>query len=982
MAIYSYFKSFLSTARSRLIAERWVGITAAFAISIFLLILAVGFGINEINSGRIGQFQTQESTTSTTPEQVLGQMALSPHRDLLATKGSKNFFWILIDLNASDARGRSIELDSRHLVEATCFDAVEFVQLGKMDRSSQSGRLKLFRSGVLLESVSNLDRLLCKLRFQGPARLEVRLWEAFDTRQANARFHANANLLDGAALSLAIFSIVVAAFSGLSTYLIFGAWLVVNFRVAALSLGTDYWLFGEALDFSLIVWSRKFCLAGNSFLSMLLLVSMFKRELSILKLGAIAKCMIISATVLLLISFFIGYEQFLPLLWIQIGVCCLATFGVLTLVNLRQPSLTSALYSIGWGISAASVLAEVLGAVLGIRSLPWYLNSVAGAIGSSFLIATALGAKLREDRLTVTRSESKAVEALTKYQENYDKVPVGLFTLLPTGVIPQHNPAFAAMFGVLPNTSPTWDALIPDFPLSLLQPESDTHTEFSIKSAGQTRWFEVQTLRQNDIIEGTIAEITERKLGEQQLQYAAHFDQLTALHNRHFMIQHLDQMLTATDSPNTHIGALVMVDIERFHQVVTYFGHATGDNVLCAVRDRIRDKIPAETLLGRLSADTFVLIFDGATLSVARQITQRILDTIHGSPFATSDKSFNLRARAGVVELDTSMSSKDALTACDAAMQDAKVRGGGCLVAYADQDPAWLNHKAESDLMAQFSVHIPFERMEMFYQPIISLNNPEKSMGYEALIRLHGEDGRLVSPAHFIPALEKSGMMSQLDRWVVRDVFAFLERYPKHFEKLTYCSVNLSGASLNDERFLDEMLSLAAQHPHTVQKICFEITETVALADVQSTKRFVQSIKSLGARIALDDFGAGYSSFGYLSELNADFIKIDGKLVNGLMQGSTNFAVVKAISDLGRSLNMHVVAEWVENAEVLQILLSLGVTAGQGWALSKPMRADDIAQHSNGGSFIKDEAIRKVLKLETKAALIKTKPVTSASTAV
>ena len=905
--------------------------------------------------------------TTVSPEQAFDQLTDKATQDILPTRGSKNYFWLLINSERGDSIDSAIELDSRHLVQATCFETIGFTRIGKVDRSVHSGKLERFRAGALVQTAGIGGKLLCELKLQGPARLEVRHWQPSYASQANARFHANANLLDGAALSLAIFSIVVAAFSRLFTYLIFGAWLIVNFRVAAASLGTDYWLLGHSLDSSVLLSIRKFCLAANSFLSVLLMASMFKSELSTLGLGFITRLMISSGAGLLLVSFFVEYDQFLPLLWAQVGVCCAATLGVLIAVNLKQPSLTSALYSAGWVISALAAIAEVMGAVFGLRSLPWFLNSVIAAVGGTFLIATALGAKLREDRLTVTLSESRAKLALKKYQENYDKVPVGLFTLLPTGSISQHNPAFAKMFGVQPNASLTWDALIPDYPLARLNPDSDARAEFSINYNGQSRWFEVQTLRQNDIIEGTIAEITERKLGEQQLQYAAHYDQLTSLHNRHFMIKRLDQMLGSADGPNTHIGALVMVDIERFHQVVTYFGHSTGDDVLCAVRDRIRDKIPSEALLGRLSADTFVVIFDGATLPVARQITQRILDTIHSTPFATSDKSFNLRARAGVIELDTSMSSKDALSACDAAMQDAKVRGGGCLVAYADQDPAWLSHKAESDLMAQFSVHIPFERMEMFYQPIVSLNSPENSMGYEALIRLHGEDGRLVSPAHFIPALEKSGMMSQLDRWVVRDVFGFLERYPKHFDQLSYCSVNLSGASLNDERFLDEMLSLAAQHPRTVKKICFEITETIALADVQSTKRFVQNLKALGARIALDDFGAGYSSFGYLSELNADFIKIDGNLVNGLMQGSTNFAVVKAIADLGRSLNMYVVAEWVENAEVLQILINLGVTAGQGWALSKPMRADDIAQHIHGGSFIKDDAIRKVLKLETKS---------------
>ena len=846
-----------------------------------------------------------------------------------------------------------------------------------------SANVKSLNVGTVIELPlgSHPDRIIGFVTPQTNKPLTAFLWESSKLSDAEFAFERTGGILLGSLLFLSLFSGALALLYKDLPFLLLGGWLVAMLRLAAVNGGWDLIWFGLEFERETISVIMRLTMGAFGFLSAAIIGTLFYKTLSRAERVALNLTMV-TYSMFIALAPFSNQNYFVKFFWAFSGVALILTLAISAKQLIKFRSSISIWFFLAWSTIALGSVCDALFSMGMLDNRLNFINLQTSAIAAGFVMAIALANRMQSEKLERISAEKSANLALIKYQDNYDKVPVGLFTLLPTGEIPQHNPAFAVMFGVQPNTAPTWDALIPDYPLTSLNPNTDTHAEFSTKTADQTRWFEVQTLRQNNVIEGTIAEITERKLGEQQLQYAAHFDQLTALQNRHYMIQRLDQMLAFTDGPNTHIGALVMFDIERFHQVVTYFGHSTGDDVLCAVRDRIRDKTPDGTLLGRLSADTFILIFDGATLSVARQITQRILDTIHSSPFATSDKSFNLRVRAGVIELDTSMSSKDALSACDAAMEDAKLRGGGCLVAYADQDPAWLNHKAESDLMAQFAVHIPFERMEMFYQPIISLNNPDKSMGYEALIRLHGEDGRLVSPAHFIPALEKSGMMSQLDRWVVRDVFAFLERYPKHFEQLTYCSINLSGASLNDERFLDEMLSLAAQHPHTVQKICFEITETVALADVQSTKRFVQNIKALGARIALDDFGAGYSSFGYLSELNADFIKIDGNLVNGLMQSSTNFAVVKAIADLGRSLNMYVVAEWVENADVLQILLNLGVSAGQGWALGKPMRADDIAQHSDGGTFIKDEEIRKVLKLDTKAGSVKVKPTISAPIAV
>ena len=946
--------------------ESWLGTVASVAV--FLLLLLSIFLMGSDDDLPLAQipFKVYEAAEKITPEQAKETLRRQDLQELLSTKRSTNSFWVLLSNEQYKAPSSAVEFNSRHLVNGACFDAKTFENLGSVNRMSHLGQMEQFRSGFLLRSAKPWADVVCEFGFVGPAKLEMKIWSDSDLIRANRSFHARANLLDGAAISLTIFALIVSVVSRSYLYFIFAAWLIVSFRVAGLSLGTDYWWLGHALNGEVAVWSRKVALSLNSLLSMALLTNMFAREFFVLRLRAIAHAMVFSAASLFAVSFFIDYNSFLPLLWSQIGTCCLATLYVLFKINWYQPSATVRLYSVGWAISALAVIAEILCAALGVRSVPWFLNSVTGALGSSFLISIALAAKLRDSQLATIASENRAVEALIKYQETYDTVPVGLFTLCYNGSVSKYNPQFAAMFEIERNTFPRWNVLIPSLPVSRFNQTDEGFFEFSKNDGGGHRWFEIQTKRQGSNVEGTITEITERKLGEEQLAYAANFDQLTGLHNRHYMILHLDSLLAQGSGPTSPIAAMAMIDIQRFHQVVTYFGHATGDEILCKVRDRILSIVPSSTMVGRLSADTFVLIFKDSSLAAARDSIQAVLDNIHNTAFSSNEKSFNLSVRAGVIGLDTSMSSKDALTACDSAMQDAKARGGACLVAYVDQDPAWISHKAETDLMAQFSVRIPFERMQMLYQPIVSLANPAQSMGYEALIRLRAKDGCLISPAHFIPALEKNGMMSQLDRWVVRTVFEFLEAHPTHFEALTYCAVNLSGASLNDEHFLDEILKLAADHPRTVQKICFEITETVAIADIASTKRFVDNIKSLGARIALDDFGAGYSSFAYLAQLGADFLKIDGNLVKGLTVGTPNFAIVKAIADLGRSLNMKVVAEWVEDAATLEALLKIGVNAGQGWCLGMPMSAKAMATYTDGAAFIQNSSVRTLLGLDAR----------------
>jgi EAL domain-containing protein (putative c-di-GMP-specific phosphodiesterase class I) len=191
-----------------------------------------------------------------------------------------------------------------------------------------------------------------------------------------------------------------------------------------------------------------------------------------------------------------------------------------------------------------------------------------------------------------------------------------------------------------------------------------------------------------------------------------------------------------------------------------------------------------------------------------------------------------------------------------------------------------------------------------------------------------------------------------------------LESNPEHFERLTYASVNLSGASLNDSHFLQEIIELAIEHPQTASKICFEITETVALADIKSTRKFVENVKSLGAKIALDDFGAGHSSYGYITELGANYLKIDGALIKNITSSRANFAVVKSISDLAKSLGMKVIAEWIEDVETLQILQEIGVNSGQGWCLGKPVSGEAIVLARHGAEFIEDSAILDALSFK------------------
>ena len=294
-------------------------------VAAFFVLLIVTFsmfwaGTGSGKGGALGSFQAFEYSGLETPSELVKSLSGSLKRDLLPTGRSENPFGVLIELQSAGGTLKRVEFDSRHLFEAKCFDVDSLKPLGTANRDRQSGAFAIFRSGFVFNPEAGLAKIFCDLKFQGPARLEIKHWDAQDIANANLLFQSKANLLDGAALSLAIFSLVVAAFGRSYIYLIFAAWSLVNFRVAGMSLGTDFWWLGHAIQADSIIWTKKLLLAANSLLSILLLANMFRDETMRLKLGSLVRFMIISGMVLLGAAGFVSYRQFLPLLWGQSGL--------------------------------------------------------------------------------------------------------------------------------------------------------------------------------------------------------------------------------------------------------------------------------------------------------------------------------------------------------------------------------------------------------------------------------------------------------------------------------------------------------------------------------------------------------------------------------------------------------------------------------------------------------------------------------------
>ena len=308
------------------------------------------------------------------------------------------------------------------------------------------------------------------------------------------------------------------------------------------------------------------------------------------------------------------------------------------------------------------------------------------------------------------------------------------------------------------------------------------------------------------------------------------------------------------------------------------------------------------------------------------------------------------------------MSVTDALTAVDRACSEAKARGRNCVVRLDDQDTALRNHLEELRVVADLQQRVPTERYFLELQPIVALQAPTASLSYEVLIRMRGEGGSVIPPGKFIGAAERNGLMSQIDRWVLLNTLTWLDGNPEHRDRVTFATINISGASLNDTRFINDAFAMIADHPLAMPKLCFEITESVALHDLSSTRRFVDRVRAYGSKLALDDFGAGYTSFNYLKEIPADFIKIDGSFVKDINRNPANYAITRTIVDLTHELGMRSIAEWAETPDTIESLIDLGVDYGQGFGLARPMAPHAVVDAGSGGDLLLDASVLQLIQ--------------------
>ena len=431
-------------------------------------------------------------------------------------------------------------------------------------------------------------------------------------------------------------------------------------------------------------------------------------------------------------------------------------------------------------------------------------------------------------------------------------------------------------------------------------------------------------------------DVTEAHLLTQQLEYQATYDGLTGLVNRQTFDRRLEGALhKAKDKQQHHV--LCYIDLDQFKIVNDTVGHAAGDELLQQVSALLQSNIRSSDTLARLGGDEFGLLLENCPLNKGITIAEKMVADLRDYSFCWQDRRFKIGASIGVVAVNPeSESSVQLMSQADVACYAAKDGGRNRVHVYQTDSSHLSEQHAELMRVSDIRSALQEDRFCLYYQYITPLNSAGGlAPYYELLLRLKDERGKLVSPGAFIPAAERYNLMNEIDRWVIRtalveqqDLFAQLNQ--------GYIAINLSGTSLNDETLLAFVKEQFAQSRLVPERICFEITETAVIRNLSEALTFINAMRELGCKFALDDFGSGLSSFAYLKRFNVDFLKIDGNLVRDMTVDYTDQVMVSAINEIGHAMNISTIAEFVETEDDITLLKTLQVDYAQGFAISRP----------------------------------------------
>ena len=600
---------------------------------------------------------------------------------------------------------------------------------------------------------------------------------------------------------------------------------------------------------------------------------------------------------------------------------------------------------------------------LGRQWLPWlaFGSGALAALSLAALIAVQLNARRRAEMLAESRS-AEARESEERFRALNELLPTAvLLARAVDGRIVYANKVARELFGIDPHH--TGEVLLPALfhdPVLARQMRDARGGQLQVAEAGTRMraredgefWAAVatSTLQLANQLHwlAVVTDVSASHELTDRLSFLASHDPLTELFNRREFERRVRQRVDSLQKGAPQ-AALLYLDLDQFKLVNDTSGHVAGDQLLLALAGELSAALPEGALLARLGGDEFGILIDGCDVPAALQIADRLRQVIDGFSFDWEDRICTVTASIGIVEMQAheDIDFTELLVRADTACYLAKEHGRNRVHVFSATDMETTRWRGEMEWVPRLKSALATDRFRLFFQEIHPLRQETGSVHLELLLRLLDERGHLVLPGAFLPAAERFDLIAQIDRWVIA---AALKDFPRLHPRgpVGLCAINLSAHTLADASLVDFVKEQLASNRVEPARLCFEITETAAMAQLPNVVKLIEALRQHGCRFAIDDFGAGMSSFAYLKNLPVDYVKIDGSFIRDLESDPMSYSIVRAVTDIGHQSGKLVTAEFVSSARSVEMLRALGVDYVQGFGVHRPepIAADRSADRS------------------------------------
>lgn len=447
-----------------------------------------------------------------------------------------------------------------------------------------------------------------------------------------------------------------------------------------------------------------------------------------------------------------------------------------------------------------------------------------------------------------------------------------------------------------------------------------------------------------DSIAIILKDISELRILESRLRILETYDNLTRLPNRRAVESHIKVAITdARKHESKHVFCYIALDQYKYFTDIA--GHAAGDELIKQLANELRSMMRPDDILARLNGDEFGILYREVEPKPALELIRQVCQNITKFEFKWMGEKYKFTSSVGYYLIHKGIyTTTQVLYDADLASKVAREKGGNRIYVYRANDECVSARKGTIVWGRRLKTAFEDNLFQLFAQPIHPLEAEEFAKPfwhYEVLIRMHNREGEWVSPGEFLPAAEQHNMMLLIDKWVVAEVVKHI-KLVADIKPLPVFSVNLSGHSLSNTHFLDYVLHVLKKSQVNPHMICFEVTETVAVNDLNLATKFISTLRQLGCSFSLDDFGTGVSTYGYLKSLEVNYLKIDGSFVKDMASDPVSYEMVRSINQVGHVMGLEVIAEYVENDQIVELLREIGVNHGQGYGIAKPEPIENV----------------------------------------